>query len=260
MSVIGTPRAGRIPADCPPDRDETVIHVPRRLSEVIDAWRLVYQRYVAAGIIRSHPYQIHTARQAIGPGTTVVADYQRLRMRRTVSCYLDTDDGLPLDSVYASTLDGARARGERLGEIGLLAERPDMAGEATQIQDLVAFMRYPIYALYHQGVDRVVIGVHPRHAGFYQRLLGFEVAAPVQHYARLQDRPVVLLSFDPTRLEETDRAPRGLRYWRDHPLGPGVFVHRCRFTPAAVASSDLAGYQRWLKAGEFATMPRARTG
>ena len=225
------------------------IRVASTLPEVVDAWRMVYQRYLASGLIAAHPYQLHTAAEAVGPGTTTIREHRGQELSRTISSYLDSRRGLPLDAVYPTALQRARTRGERLGEIGLLAECPaadDTA--ATRTQDLFAFMRYPVYALYHQGASQVVIGVHPRHARFYERLLGFEVAGPVVSYPRLLDRDVVLLRFDTARLDDTDPAPRGLCYWRRHRLGPEAFADRCRFNPGEIAASPLAGYLDWLQA------------
>ncbi len=230
-----------------------MIRVASTLPQVIDAWRMVYQRYLASGLIAAHPYQLHTAAEAVGPGTTTISEHRGQELGRTVSCYLDAHRGLPLDAVYPTTLQRARTRGERLGEIGLFAECP-AAGDtaATRTQDLFAFMRYPVYALYHQGASQIVIGVHPRHALFYERLLGFEVAGPVVSYPRLLDRDVVLLRFNTARLDDTDPAPRGLSYWRRHRLEPDAFARRCRFHRTHVAASPLAGYLDWLQADDHA--------
>ncbi len=237
-------------------RRQRTIRVASTLPEAVEAWRMVYQRYLATGLIAANPYRLHTAAEAVSPGTTTICEHRGQKLRRTISCYLDSRRGVPLDAVYPTALAQARARGERLGEIGLLAECP-AAGDAsaTRIQDLFAFMRYPIYALYHQGASQVVIGVHPRHARFYERLLGFEIAGPVVSYPRLLDRDVVLLRFDTARLDATDPAPRGLGYWRRHRLGPEAFAGRCRFDPADVAASPLAGYLGWLQAENHPVAP-----
>ncbi|MFA9477527.1 hypothetical protein ACERK3_04380 [Phycisphaerales bacterium AB-hyl4] len=233
-----------IPAAPAPSR----IEVAQSVDDIMDAWRLVYESYRAKGLIASHRFRCHTAPEAIQRGTTVTVKKRGDRTVASISCYRDGRQGLPLDKVYKADLDELRKQGHRLGEIGLFAEHEDEPGCGPR--DLFAFMRYPIFALHHQNVDQVVIGVHPRHAAFYRGMLGFVTAGATQRYSVVRNNPVVLLRFDLSKLESSAPAPRGLRYWREHRLEPETFENRFEFTKRKLANTSLPAYLEWLANGQ----------
>ena len=49
---------------------------------------------------------------------------------------------------------------------------------------------------YYRGVDQLVIAVHPRHARFYHRFLGFEVIAEERTYGKVCGKPAIALAVD----------------------------------------------------------------
>src|SRR5690606_13342103 len=99
----------------------------------------------------------------------------------------------------------------RLYEVGMLADlevAPRRSPEA--LFDLMRFAYH--FGRYHGDTD-MIIGVHPRHARFYQRLIGFDLIGPEREYGLVRGHPAVLLRLDLARAAADPAPVRGLRYF-----------------------------------------------
>lgn len=107
----------------------------------------------------------------------------------TLTLCLDAGAGLLADTLYRDEIDAARKAGNRVCEITRLAMDPEHSSHealAGMLQIL-----YVVARLTHQVTD-VFIEVHPRHAGFYRRLLGYRTAGPERICPRV-GAPAVLM-------------------------------------------------------------------
>ncbi|MEP7184640.1 MAG: hypothetical protein ABI767_02280 [Rhodanobacter sp.] len=210
------------------------------LQHVESAWRLVYQRYSAMGLIDENPYGIHTSPNAVGQHACVIWGPEGPDVGYTMTLFRDNPMGLALDSVYAQYLDKLRQKGRRLLEVGMLADRRRSASRG--IGALFSMMRCAIHYGLHNDLTDIVIGVHPRHAQFYIRCYGFEISAPPTSYALVRDHPVVLLRLPLREALAKDKLPRGLVDARDNPLPASAFAHRFEFEPEQLRGSLIAGF------------------
>lgn len=210
------------------------------LEQVESAWRLVHERYAQMGLIEANPFGIHAAPTAVGPHACVIWGPEGPDVGYTLSLFRDNPMGLALDSVYASYLDGLRQKGHRLLEVGMLADR--RRSQTRSIGALFSMMRWAIYFGLHNDVTDIVIGVHPRHAGFYVRCYGFETFAPPTRYALVRNNPVVLLRLRLHEAMAQDVLPRGLADARNHPLPGHVFSNRFAFEPGQLQGSRIEDF------------------
>ena len=222
--------------------------VAANLDDAQAAWRLVYRAYLRTGLIAPNPMHLHTQPHAVGPDTMVVLGQIGPVTVSTLSAYLDTEDGLPLDSVYADELGARRCAGRKLAEAGLFADRrAKLTRSADSLFDL---MRYVVLFVKHQNADELMIGVHPRHAPFYRRFLGFEICGEEKNYSVVNDNPVVLMSMDlAARFSETPRR-RGIAYFEQHALTADDFAPRYRFPHDEVDASDIGDFLRLRHGGK----------
>ena len=107
----------------------------------------------------------------------------------TLTLCLDVGAGLLADTLYRDEINAARIAGSRVCEITRLAMDPEHSSHET----LAGMMQilYVVARLTHQVTD-VFIEVHPRHAGFYRRLLGYRTAGPERICPRV-GAPAVLM-------------------------------------------------------------------
>jgi hypothetical protein len=215
-------------------------YVAQKLEEVEEAWELVYDAYRRDDLIDVNPHRVHTTTQAVGPNTAVILGCLGPLAVGTISAYTDGPDGLPLDSVYLTEISALRKSGRRLMEVGLFADRREHINRAAD--GLFALMRFAYFFGFPMECDDVVIGVHPRHAPFYMRLLGFERIGPVRSYPTVKDHAVVLLRL---RLKESLQAvplPKGLAYFSEMSVSGKAFEQRFRFDKAQLADSRIGRF------------------
>jgi hypothetical protein len=223
-----------------PERPKSGLNflVAGTLPDVEEAWGLVYQAYRRDNLIDANPQEIHTTKQAVGPQTAVILACLGPVLAGTLSVYADGASGIPLDSVYRPEIDGLRQSGRRLMEVGLFADRREHINRSAD--GLFELMRYAYYFALSMKVDDALIGVHPRHAPFYMRMLGFDRIGPVRSYPTVKDRAVVLLRHRVSQAAPLERTPKGLAYFLENPVGAEAFARRFRFDEASLAGSRIA--------------------
>ena len=214
------------------------------IGPVIAAWRLVYKSYLKSELIRPNPHRIHTAPHAISPGTAVIIGNIRSVVAVTLSAFVDTSAsaGLPLDRVYGSQLNALRRKGRTLMEVGLFADRRHNLTRTAEA--LFQLMRFAFHYGIESNVTDFVIGVHPRHARFYERSFGFQVFGPVHQYAAVNDNPVVLLRGD--LKHELNRTPLhpALKFFVDHPVPGNTFEPRVQLSSELLTGTPIAAFLR----------------
>jgi hypothetical protein len=146
-----------------------------------EASSLVRKRYAGRGYL--------TSATLVNAHSCTFSAYDEGRLSGTLSLRLDSEDGLAADELYRNEMLVLRRQRRRICEFTRLAV------DTTQLS-------YPVLAaLFHtvflfaqklRGIDYAVIEVNPRHVGYYQRALGFQVLAGRRHNARV-NAPAVLM-------------------------------------------------------------------
>ncbi len=203
-------------------------HIAKSQEEVVRAWRLVYHNYLNIGIVHENPYRIHCSKQAADKESVVV--YGQLGGEVVCSLTIINDhpvDGLPLDAVYGKTLDALRSEGKELIEIGLLADRRKQV--TRTLHSLLEMMHYVFHYAY-RGQKTLVIGVHPRHAKFYQHSFGFEVLGEETTHPSVKDNPVVYLGLDWYKPMAVEKPLKQLVKYAKNVIEPEAFMGRYHFS------------------------------
>lgn len=116
----------------------------------------------------------------------------------TLTLGLDSPRGLMADTLYRNEIDAFRRVGSRSCEVTRLAmdpehSSPDVMAAMFQIVYVLARMVYRMTDLF--------IEVHPRHAGFYRRMLGYHLAGPERICPRV-GAPAVLMHMSQQEVDE----------------------------------------------------------
>lgn len=162
-------------------------------SERASAFRMVYDAYVAAGLIPSNPHRMRVTRYHLSPSTAVFLAKRHAELVYTVSLVVDDEDyGLPLESLYADEVAEMRSQGYRLAEVSCLAgATDDGASRSEQFNVFVGMMGLLAQYARYNDVDRLLVAVHPRHAKFYRHFFGFEVFGEQKSYDAVCGNPAV---------------------------------------------------------------------
>ncbi|ATE60948.1 N-acyl amino acid synthase FeeM domain-containing protein [Thauera sinica] len=115
----------------------------------------------------------------------------------TMTLGVDTGTGLMADTLYQKEVDAVRRKGGRVCEITRLAMDPEK-GSQEALAGMVQIL-YILVSMVHKTSD-IFIEVHPRHAGYYQRLLGYELVGQERTCPRV-GAPAVLLHLCAKKLD-----------------------------------------------------------
>jgi hypothetical protein len=182
-----TPFAGSIAGDILLDRPGFQIRVAHA-GFIAESELLVDRRYAWRG------YKLGAPRPAAGSDEITLQACYATRVFGTLTLRVGPDHGLAADALFREELDAYRATGRRIGELTRLAIDPDLGSK--EVLGALFHMAY-VYFGPASSVDDVFIEVHPRHAGFYRRMLGFRPAAGgvCRHSPRVE-APAVLLHVE----------------------------------------------------------------
>ncbi|RMF86409.1 MAG: hypothetical protein D6741_21950 [Planctomycetota bacterium] len=205
--------------------------IARTLGERVSALGLVYQAYRRAGLIEPNPHGVRVTPYHLLDSTTVFLAAQKdADPVFTMSLVGDDSLGLPMESIYPAEIGERRDRGTRMAEVSCLAADPARGGGGFDV--FIHLCRLmTVHALWN-GYDELVVAVHPRHAKFYRRMLGFRDFGDLREYPCVKDHPAVALYLD---LHALDRLlpPRLYR-----------FLMQAEYTPEQVAGARLSEADR----------------
>lgn len=118
-----------------------------------------------------------------------LAAWQYGELAATLTLGRDSPQGLYADALYAAELERLRDPQRVLCEVSRLAVDPDFSSPELLASLFASAFDYGRRLF---AASDVVIGVNPRHVGYYQRRLGFRRIGAQQHCACV-DAPVVLM-------------------------------------------------------------------
>jgi hypothetical protein len=171
-------------------------------AERRDAFRLVYDAYLRAGLARPNPHRVRVTPYHLLPTTHVfIARYQG-EVISTLSLVGDNELGLPMESVYGAEIDRRRTLGLSISEVSCLADRRSSRREFLTV--FCGLSRVMAQFARRQGYDQLLVVCHPKHSAFYIRYLGFEVIGGLTECPHVLNKPAVALCLD---FDRVDREP-----------------------------------------------------
>lgn len=173
---------------------EITVKVAATREERAGAFRLAYNSYHRAGLCDECPDGLRITPYQLLPTTDVIVAILRGEVISTLSLVRDGELGLPLESLYADEVRERRAAGLKLAEVSCLADRrQDAARFFGLFCELAQVM---IQMADREGVDQLLIAVHPRHARMYCRAMAFRQVGEERDYDAVNGNPAVLLCLD----------------------------------------------------------------
>jgi len=163
----------------------------RNRNELESALRLVHENYVRCGYMKPQPSGLRINIHYALPTTQCFIAVVHEEIFATVSLFLDSSLGLPVNELYPDKLAELRLAGRNIAEVGMLADRrrPQKRSFAT----LLRLMKRVFWSALEQDLDDLLITINPKHAEFYQRMLCFESFGPQRSYPSVGGAPATLL-------------------------------------------------------------------
>jgi N-acyl-L-homoserine lactone synthetase len=202
---------------------ELVTALAHTQADIHAALRMVYEAYLETGLIGENPFAMRVTPYHVLPTTNVFVASRDEQLVGTLSLVRDCALGLPMEDVYSAEVNSRRACGKSVAEVTCLADSSH--GKSNMLSVVIQLMSHMAQFARRQGVDELLIAVHPHHVGFYERFIGFEVIGHEKRYAAVQDNPAVALALDLNRLSVNH--PRAYQRFFGKPFADGELqAHR----------------------------------
>lgn len=163
------------------------------------AFQLVYEAYVQSGLIEPSEFRVRVTPFHLLPTTNVFIAVHHEEVIATVTLIGDGELGLPMDCIYDLEVNHLRTQGQSLGEVSCLAHRRQHVKQTLPL--FVQMTRLMAQHARYCGMDQFLIAVHPRHAQFYMRFMGFEQIGDERSYPTVRNNPALACSLDFSQID-----------------------------------------------------------
>lgn len=212
-----------------PATDAEVIYCPaENYSDIHQAFSLAYAKYRERELTEDINREVFFGFHHILPQAATLVGKLGTTVFATLTAVADGPAGLPLDNVFHDELEELREKGYKLGELGLFADRRrSLTQSLSAIQEL---FRMAYWYQMSVGCEYGVIGVHPRHSAFYERLFGFETTGIIRDHPTVRGAPAELLLLEAASLTKFAARSRFVRAWLDQKMPEEIWETRYRLT------------------------------
>lgn len=176
------------------DTGEIRTALVRSRAELHEALGLVYRAYRATNLIEANRFGLRATKYHLLHSTHVFVARKEAELAGTLTLVRDGLFGLPMEDAYAYEVGERRAQGRKVAEVSCLADAS--FGKSNMLSVVLKLMSHMAQFARHNGVDDLLIAVHPHHVGFYERFIGFEVIGEETNYSAVCDNPAVPLALD----------------------------------------------------------------
>lgn len=233
-----------------PDSPDTVLHktfptlgdvefkIATTPREMEGALTLVFREYAKRRLILREKYknEIRLARQHLLPDTRIFVSLKDGEVIATLSVFLDSPLGLPLDSGYHDEFQTLRDQGRKIGEAGYFAVKGGMfrgktAAEVSmeKLSFIVTLFRMAIqYGLFHAGADDACFVTNPDPKRLFFKYFPIEKFGEVKHFGfdemHVKPKPAIAKRMNLRELRASMRNP--LKLLKLHNIIFRLFIGR----------------------------------
>lgn len=169
-------------------------HSRRDRQRALELRRDVYRR---KGLLGADSVKPRVLPHAFAPGSAMFVAKKDDAVVGTITFYLDSAIGLPMDEVHREEVDAMRGRFARVAEVGGLAvlEEWRCAGVAMMLYE--ATFRWAVAA----KAECIVACVNPSSRRVYSKLLLFDVLGGCKQHPRFLGAPSIPIGLDLTTFQ-----------------------------------------------------------
>ncbi len=193
LSAQRSPNGSREPTEI----DGVVYKIADCLEEREAAFRLIHDAYTLNGLMAANPSGMRITPYHLLPTSDLFVAYHEGNAIYTMTLISDDQQGIPLERVFKSeVLERRNVSGAYLAEVSCLASRVGYLSRGQMYHVFVRLASLMVQSARENGVERLMIACHPRHARFYEGLLGFKRVSEPRNYAPVKNKLAVVLEHD----------------------------------------------------------------
>lgn len=193
---LDVPSAGLdVPSAGLASTERLTYRMARSASDRDDAFRLVYRSYLKSGLGTVNPYGMRVTRYQLCETSQTFVGLEGSEVVTTVTLVGDGHLGLPMDGMFSAEVNALRSAGKRVAEVSCLADR--RSSHSRFLESFCQLNRMMAQFARYQGIECLLVTVHPRHARFYRRYFGFKpISSRIADCPHVQGSPAAALILD----------------------------------------------------------------
>ena len=188
---------------------DLTVRPARTLSEVKNAFKLIYKEYIPLGYCDPNEAKMHYSPYSLLPTSRTFVLKKKRIFLGTISLIADSPCGLPMESAFPDIINDFRRRNKKLAEVSLLTiDRKAFRRKKLELTDhhkltgsFWLFKAMLDYARHVAGITDLFITIHPRHEKLYQNF-AFKPIGEAVAYDYAKGNPGLPMHLDISRLEE----------------------------------------------------------
>jgi len=183
--------------------DVTTFKIADTLAERTNAFALVYENYLRAGLIEANPDRMRVTHFHLHHATSVFIALLGEEVVATLTLVGDSHLGIPMELVYPDEIRRMRDAKVRFAEVSSLAVAADNRRESMEMFFGLNRLMGQHARMY--GYQELLIAAHPVHARFYCSRMGFQRMGRVRPHPSVRNHPATAchLKFDRADLDPT---------------------------------------------------------
>ena len=188
------------------DPKEFDFDLARTAEDVLTALKLVHEVYSQEGYTNDD-HKGNSYRVLQNHLTDKALVFQGKKGSKTVfsvSIFIDSTFGLPMDTIFKEELNKLRCENRRLVEVGCLATLPTVRNR-SQLIPMHGNKLVFSYARDKLGMDDLVVTVHPKHQAIYEDILQFKQLGKEKPYGLVNGNPAIAMRLDLNTVENVFR-------------------------------------------------------
>lgn len=214
-------------------------------AERDQAFALTYECYRKKGLIQENAFRRRLTHYHLHPHTNVFVGIRGGAVVSTATLIGDSSNGLPCEDLYSADIHGFRTEGLNMAEVSCLASSIPSLSESHAC--FIGILRLLAQHAKTFGIDQLVAAVHPKHAQFYTRTMGFRYFGFETSYETVCYAPAIGCSMNFADVEQTRPPyydillgnPLPLPQLLPCPMSPRDSEHFSRMLPATYEAVPL---------------------
>ncbi len=178
----------------------------QNFAQLCVAYGLVHTRYIQQGYANENETGMRYSLWNLIPQATTFVVEESSNIQGTLTIVIDSACGLPAEKEFPREFTNLRARGSFIAEATMFAAA---SGDVRSLDVSSRLMTMAVRWCLEAGIDDLCMTINPRHAGFYERVLGFERLGVVESMGHVEGHPGILLRCNLSNALEAGGAPEG---------------------------------------------------
>ncbi|MCK5116165.1 MAG: hypothetical protein KAR44_06165 [Candidatus Aegiribacteria sp.] len=170
--------------------------LPDSIDEMKEAFRLIYDSYLASGYQKKDPSSMRISFSNLLPTSSLITVKKNGEVCGTLTIILESDSRLPINELFNHEINKIRRKDSLICELSGLAVDESLRIDQSRTVLLSLFRKAFILGHDFMGCTDFCMMINPHHCDYYQKEFNFEKIGQIRHYDKVNGAPAVPLRLN----------------------------------------------------------------